>query len=149
LFAERAAAKDYRLYFLGAAHGVAEQAAAVLRAKYPALQVVGTYPGSPAPAEDEAIVARVRAARPDALFVAYGAPQQDKWIARNAARLGVPLLMGVGGTFDFIAGTVPRAPRWMRRAGIEWLYRLMLQPWRWKRQVAIWQFAWLTVRGRV
>lgn len=149
MFAERAAAKGYRVFFLGAADGVAEQAAQVLRARHPALQVVGTYAGSPAPGEDELIAARVRAARPDALFVAYGAPQQDKWIARNAARLGVPLMMGVGGTFDFIAGIVPRAPGWMRRWGIEWLFRLARQPWRWRRQIAIWQFAWLTLWGRV
>jgi N-acetylglucosaminyldiphosphoundecaprenol N-acetyl-beta-D-mannosaminyltransferase len=149
LFAERAASKGYRLFFLGAADGVAERAAQVLCAQYPALQIAGAYAGSPAPAEDDAIVARVRAAHPDALFVAYGAPQQDKWLARNAARLGVPLLMGVGGTLDFIAGAVPRAPRWMRRLGLEWLFRLVRQPWRWRRQLAVWQFAWLTVRGRV
>jgi len=149
MFAERAASKGYRLYFLGAAAGIAERAAQVLRQRYPALQVVGTFAGSPSPADEDAIVARIRAARPDALFVAYGAPQQDKWLARNAARLGVPLQMGVGGTFDFIAGIVPRAPAWMRRLGLEWLHRLLLQPWRWRRQLAIWQFAWLTVRGRV
>ena len=149
MFAERAAEKGYRIFFLGAADGVAEQAAQVLRARHPALQVVGTYAGSPLPGDDERIAARVRVAKPDALFVAYGAPQQDKWIARNAARLGVPLLMGVGGTFDFIAGIVPRAPGWMRRWGIEWLFRLVRQPWRWRRQMAIWQFAWLTLWGRV
>ena len=76
-------------------------------------------------------------------------PTPVVWIARNAARLGVPVMMGIGGTFDFIAGIVPRAPRWIQRIGMEWLYRLILQPWRWKRQLAIWQFAWLTLQGRV
>lgn len=149
MFAELAARKGYRLFFLGAADGVAEKAAQILRAKHPAINIVGCYAGSPAPSETEAIIARVRAARPDALFVAYGAPQQDKWIARNAERLGAPLLMGVGGTLDFIAGVVPRAPRWMCRLGLEWLFRLVRQPWRWRRQLAIWHFAWLTLWGRV
>jgi N-acetylglucosaminyldiphosphoundecaprenol N-acetyl-beta-D-mannosaminyltransferase len=147
LFAERAARAGIRLFFLGAAEGIAQRAAEVLCARYPGLAIAGCYAGTPAPADEEAIVARVRAAAPDALFVAYGAPRQDLWIARNAARLGVPLLMGVGGTFDFIAGTVPRAPAWMRWLGLEWLYRLARQPWRWRRQLAIWRFAWLTLRG--
>lgn len=149
LFAEVAARKGYRLFFLGAAEGTAQKAADVLRARCPGLEIAGCYAGSPAAAEEDEIAARVRAARPDALFVAYGAPQQDKWIARNAARLNVPLMMGVGGTLDFIAGAVPRAPRWMQRLELEWLYRLARQPWRWRRQIAIWQFAWLTVIGRV
>ncbi len=66
----------------------------------------------------------------DILFVAYGAPEQDKWIARNLPRLRVKMAMGVGGAFDFIAGVVPRAPQWMQRLGLEWLFRLYLQPWR-------------------
>lgn len=147
LFAERAARAGYRLFFLGAAEGIAQRAAEVLCTRYAGLAIAGCYTGTPAVADEEAIVARVRAANPDALFVAYGAPRQDLWIARNAARLGVPLLMGVGGTFDFIAGAVPRAPAWMRRLDLEWLYRLARQPWRWRRQLAIWRFAWLTLRG--
>ena len=149
LFAELAARKGYRLFFLGAGEGVAERAAQLLCARFPGLQVVGVYPGSPEPAADDALVARVLAARPDALFVAYGAPQQDKWIARNAARLRVPVMMGIGGTLDYIVGIVPRAPRWMRRLGLEWLYRLVRQPWRWRRQLAIWQFAWRSLREKV
>jgi N-acetylglucosaminyldiphosphoundecaprenol N-acetyl-beta-D-mannosaminyltransferase len=149
MFAELAARKGYRVFFLGAADSVAERAAQILRVHHPGLNIVGCYGGSPSLSEEDAIVARVRAAQPHALFVAYGAPQQDKWIARNAQRLQVPLLMGVGGTFDFIVGIVPRAPRWMRRLGLEWLYRLARQPWRWRRQLAIWQFAWLTLWGRV
>src|SRR5207253_5873229 len=133
----------------GAAPGVAERASAVLRKRWPALNIVGTYAGSPAASEEDAIVTRVRAVQPDALFVAYGAPQQDLWIARNAQRLRVPLMMGIGGTLDFITGAVPRAPHWMRWLGLEWFYRLLRQPWRWRRQLAIWQFAWLTIWGRI
>ena len=75
-------------------------------------------------------MARIHEARPDILFVAYGAPAQDKWIARNKARLGVPVCLGVGGAFDFVAGVAERAPRWMQSAGLEWLHRLARQPWR-------------------
>jgi exopolysaccharide biosynthesis WecB/TagA/CpsF family protein len=128
--AERAAQSGWRLFFLGAAPGIADKAAEVLRASYPGLQVVGTYSGSPAPEEEDAIVKRVNAASADILFVAYGAPEQDKWIARNLPRLRVTMAMGVGGAFDFIAGIVPRAPLWMQRLGLEWLFRLYLQPWR-------------------
>ena len=149
LFAELAARKGYRVFLLGAAEGVAKRAAQVLRAQFPPLDVVGTFAGSPDARYADDIIARVQAAQPHALFVAFGAPQQDKWIAQHAAHLRVPLMMGVGGTFDFIAGIVPRAPRWMRRLGLEWLYRLARQPWRWRRQLAIWQFAWLTLWGRV
>jgi N-acetylglucosaminyldiphosphoundecaprenol N-acetyl-beta-D-mannosaminyltransferase len=143
LLARQAAQRGQRLFLLGAAPGVAEQAAAVLRRANPALHIVGTYAGSPEVAEEEAIIARVVAAAPDYLFVAYGAPRQDLWIHRNLRRLGVPVCMGVGGTFDFIAGIVPRAPRWMREAGLEWLYRLLSQPWRWKRMLALPRFAYL------
>jgi len=82
--------------------------------------------------------------------VAYGAPHQDVWIARNRDRLPVAVAMGVGGTFDFIAGVVPRAPRWMRRLALEWLYRLVRQPWRWRRMLRLPRFVWavLTYRER-
>jgi exopolysaccharide biosynthesis WecB/TagA/CpsF family protein len=130
IIAARAAAEGWRLFFLGAAPGVAEQAAAILRQQHPTLQIAGTYSGSPAPEEEDSLVERVNASGADILFVAYGAPEQDKWIARNTPRLHIKMAMGVGGAFDFIAGVVPRAPLWMRRAGLEWLFRLVKQPWR-------------------
>jgi len=140
IIAEHAAQNGWRLFFLGAAPGVADKAAAVLQSRYPALQIVGIYSGSPSPHEEDSIVERVNAAQPDILFVAYGAPEQDKWIARNLPRLRVRMAMGVGGSFDFIAGIIPRAPHWMRRAGLEWLYRLYLQPWRIRRMMRLPQF---------
>ena len=73
-------------------------------------------------------MARINASGADILFVAYGAPQQDKWIARNLPRLQVSMAMGVGGSLDFIAGAAPRAPLWLRKRGLEWLYRLLRQP---------------------
>jgi N-acetylglucosaminyldiphosphoundecaprenol N-acetyl-beta-D-mannosaminyltransferase len=128
--AERGAAHGWRIFFLGAAEGVAQRAAEILRARYPGFTVAGAYAGSPRPEDEAEIVARVTVARPDILFVAYGHPKQDKWIARNRERLGVPLSLGVGGAFDFIAGVVPRAPQWVQRLHLEWLYRLWRQPWR-------------------
>ncbi len=139
--ARLAAENGWRLFLLGAAPGVAEQAAAVLQRANPGLQIAGTYAGSPAPAEEDHIIARIRAASPHFLFVAYGAPQQDLWIARNLSRLGVPVAMGVGGTFDFLAGRVRRAPTWMQRMGLEWLFRLIQEPRRWRRMLALPRFA--------
>ncbi len=143
-----AARCGWRVYFLGAAPGVAEQAAARLQERYPGLQVAGCYAGSPALAEEAALVARVREARPDLLFVAYGAPAQDLWLARNLARTGATVGMGVGGSLDFIAGITRRAPAWMRRLGLEWLHRLIRQPWRWRRQLVLPQFALLVLLRR-
>ena len=95
--------------------------------------MAGTFAGSPRPEENAALVARVKAARPDVLMVAYGAPAQDKWIARNLNELGVPVSLGMGGSFDFVAGIVSRAPVWLQRLNLEWLYRLWKQPWRIRR----------------
>ncbi len=138
--AEQAAKRGWKLFFLGAAEGIAHQAAETLRARYPALQIVGVYSGSPAPEDEDNIVQRVNTSGADILFVAYGAPQQDKWIARNLPRLQVKMAMGVGGSFDFIAGIVPRAPLWMQHAGLEWLFRLIRQPWRIKRMMRLPRF---------
>lgn len=148
LIARRAAERGWKLFLLGAAPGVAERAAARLRADNPGLVIAGTYAGSPDPAEEEEIIARVNASGADVLFVAYGAPQQDLWIARNRDRLAVAVAMGVGGTFDFIAGVVPRAPRWLRRIGFEWLYRLYRQPWRWRRMLRLPRFMWAVLTRR-
>lgn len=149
LIARMAAERGYRLFFLGAAPGVANMAAERLVQEYPGLQVVGIYAGSPDPAEEDDIVARVRAVSPHFLFVAYGAPRQDLWIHRNLQRLNVPVCMGVGGSFDFIAGITPRAPDWMRRRGLEWLHRLIHQPWRWRRMIALPVFVFQVVWARL
>jgi N-acetylglucosaminyldiphosphoundecaprenol N-acetyl-beta-D-mannosaminyltransferase len=138
--AARAAEKSWRIFFLGAAAGVAEKAAGTLTARYPGLKVAGCYAGSPRPEDEDEIAGWVRAADPDVLFVAYGHPRQDMWIARNQARIGVPVAVGVGGSFDFIAGVAQRAPRWVQNLGLEWLHRLVREPWRLRRQMAIPQF---------
>ena len=147
--AAHSARKGYRPYLLGAAPGVAELAARSLRAANPSLDVAGVYAGSPRVSEEDDIIRRVRAANPDLLLVAYGVPVEEKWIARNRLRLGVPVMMGVGGAFDFAAGVTKRAPGWMRRLGLEWLYRLVGEPWRWRRQLALPRFAMLVMRQRL
>jgi N-acetylglucosaminyldiphosphoundecaprenol N-acetyl-beta-D-mannosaminyltransferase len=131
--AELAGARGWRVYFLGAAEGVAQAAAERLRALYPGLVIAGAFAGDPSPAAAAALVAGLRAARPDVLLVAYGAPAQDKWIARHKDELGVPVSLGVGGSFDFVAGVARRAPVWVQRAGLEWLHRWWRQPWRARR----------------
>ena len=147
--AQRCASSGYRLYLLGAAPGVAEETATRLQGLAPGLQIAGTYAGSPAPAEEEAIIERVRVAQADVLCVAYGAPGQDLWIYRNLARLPVALAVGVGGAYDFISGRQRRAPRVFQRLGLEWLYRLYREPWRWRRMLALPRFALRVVlKGR-
>lgn len=148
LIAARAAQTGWSLFLLGAAPGVAERAAASLTRRYPGLRIAGTFSGSPDPSEDEALVARVNASGADILFVAYGAPRQDLWIARNAPRLNVRVAIGVGGALDFAAGKVPRAPRWMQRIGLEWLFRLLREPWRWRRMLRLPRFVWAVIRNR-
>ena len=146
--AAEAAQHGWRVFYLGAAPGVAEKTAEILTACYPALNVAGCYAGSPAPEEEDGIVARVRAARPDILLVAYGAPKQDLWLDRNLVRTGATVGIGVGGSFDFVAGVSRRAPRWIQRLGLEWFYRLVREPWRWRRQLALPHFVWLVLTGR-
>jgi N-acetylglucosaminyldiphosphoundecaprenol N-acetyl-beta-D-mannosaminyltransferase len=139
----------YRMYLLGAGAGVAEAAARVLTERYPGLVIAGCFAGSPSPEHDADLVARVCGARPDVLLVAYGAPAQDLWIARNLAAIGAPIAVGVGGTFDYLSGRVPRAPAAVRAVGLEWLYRLIRQPWRWRRQLRLPVFLALVVRQRL
>ena len=126
---------------------MAERAAEALQRKYPGLRIAGCYAGSPRRDEEPAIRARIIAAQPTVLLVAYGHPAQDLWIARNQPLLRVPVAIGVGGVFDYLAGEAPRAPAWMRRIGLEWLYRLIRQPQRWRRiLVAVPLFLWAALR---
>jgi N-acetylglucosaminyldiphosphoundecaprenol N-acetyl-beta-D-mannosaminyltransferase len=140
--ARQAAATGWRIFLLGAADGVAEQAAQTLCTRYPGLKIAGAWAGSPAPEFDDDLIARIQPTSPDIVLVAYGAPKQDKWLARNLKRTGAAIGMGIGGSLDFVAGTQKRAPRWLQRFGLEWLYRLMREPRRWRRQMALPRFVW-------
>jgi N-acetylglucosaminyldiphosphoundecaprenol N-acetyl-beta-D-mannosaminyltransferase len=146
--AQRAAATGWKIFLLGAAEGVAEQAADKLRAKHPAINIVGALAGSPSIEREIEIADRIRSAAPDILLVAYGAPKQDKWIARNLDRTGAPVAIGIGGSLDHIVGKQKRAPLWLQRLGLEWLYRLIREPWRWRRQLALPRFAWRVLRQK-
>jgi N-acetylglucosaminyldiphosphoundecaprenol N-acetyl-beta-D-mannosaminyltransferase len=146
--ASQAAALGHRLFLLGGAAGVAERAAQVLVQHYPELTVAGTHSGSPRPEDDEGQKKLIRAARPDIVLVAFGAPQQDLWIGRMKEALNVPIVMGVGGAFDYVAGVAKRSPRWMQDAGLDWLYRLVRQPWRWRRMAVLPRFAVLAAVRR-
>lgn len=137
-FCAAAANSGHTVFFLGGAPGIAEDARDWLQARDPGLRIVGTYAPPAGFDEDEAesarIVERVRQARPDVLFVACGCPRQEKWLSRYRDQLRVPVSMGVGSAFDYLAGRLRRAPAWMQRAGIEWVYRLVQEPRRlWRR----------------
>ncbi len=140
--ARHATQKDYSLYLLGGANGVAQTAAKKLTEKFPGLKIVGAEEGvtdkvdvlSKPPQEQVGlIIERIRQAKPDILLVAFGAPKQDLFIEAHKAELGVPVMMGVGGTLDFLAGKAKRAPKLLRSLGLEWLWRLIREPKRFKR----------------
>ena len=134
--AKRAADAGHSVYFLGAAPGVAQQAAERLQRIYPSLKIAGVDSPSrqAVGAGDPSIVRACKEADPDILLVAFGNPKQEKWIYSHAQELAIPVMMGVGGTFDFIAGITKRAPEWIQTLGLEWLYRLVREPRRlWKR----------------
>lgn len=132
LFA-RAEAEGWRVFLLGGKDEVSRLAKRMLRAKHPGLNVVGRdasfwSPRSTAAGEEEPTVRAVRRARPDLVIVAYGCPKQELWMHRHAAHLGSAVCVGLGGSLDFYVGAVRRAPVWMSRCGIEWMYRLAQEP---------------------
>ncbi len=125
------AAKGYRMYLLGATEKTLEMASAKMLAEHPQLQIVGTYAPPVAKLLDfdnNEILRRVHAAKPDVLIVCFGCPKQEKWIYMNQPKLGVPVSIGLGATLDFVAGNFKRAPVWMRRTGLEWVFRLSQEP---------------------
>jgi len=142
-----AAAQGWRVFLLGAAPGVAATAAQRLAAIYPGLVIVGAYAGSPTDEDWPEIAARLAAAQPDVLLVAYGHPRQDLWIDRHRGELPAHVAMGIGGALDFAAGVAQRAPRWMQRLGLEWLHRLIRQPWRWRRMLKLPRFVVAVLRA--
>lgn len=120
------------LFFLGGVEGAADAAKKVLEERHPGCRIVGTYCPPFATfstaEEQDRIRDEVKKAAPDILLVAFGAPKQEKWIAKNKDRLGVPIAIGVGGSFEMASGMLKRAPVWMQRAGLEWAYRFAQQP---------------------
>jgi len=147
--ASRAAGLGASFYLLGAREGVARRAAHRLQGRHPDLEIVGAEPGDPSPDADDAVVARIAAASPQILLVAYGMPAQERWIARNLARLpSVRVAMGVGGVLDQLAGDGVVPPRAVHAIGFEWLWRLAREPRRWRRQRVLPLFAVLVLAQR-
>ena len=132
LLCDMAANKGYKMFFLGAAEGVAKKAAENLAMKYKGLQVVGTY--SPPfgfennKNEMDKIKNMIKASKPDILIVGLGCPKQEKFMYHHCKELGVPISLGLGASFDFEAGNIKRAPRWMANHGLEWLFRITQDP---------------------
>lgn len=125
---QEAAAVSLPLYFLGSQPDVLEQASANARENYPGINIAGCHHGYFQKEEEEAILEEICRVQPALLLVALGVPKQEKWIARHRHKLPPCVAIGVGGSFDVLAGKVRRAPLWMQRAGLEWFYRLLKEP---------------------
>ncbi len=142
----RAQERGWRVFLLGGEDGVAEGVAEKLKGIYPRLNIVGTYAGNP---EEEGLCEKVAEASPDILFVAFGSPKQEIFVYQNLEKLKAKVVIGVGGSFDFIVERAKRAPVWMQKLGLEWLYRFICQP---KRAIRIFnafpKFVWKVFWGR-
>lgn len=129
------------IFLLGGAQHVAEQAGATLQSRYPGLQVAGTQHGYFSEADERVVIERIRLSGARLVLVALGFPRQELWVRRHADALGPVVCIGVGGSLDVLSGKVQRAPETMRKLGLEWLYRLVREPQRLRRQLALPQFA--------
>lgn len=133
--------RQYRIFIYGGTEAVNRQGVGVLRQRYPGIQIVGAQHGYLPADRMDTLISRINDAQPDILFVGLGSPRQEMWIQRYLPELRVKVIQGVGGTLDTIAGTVKRAPLWTQSLGLEWLYRLVMQPSRARRQVNLVRFA--------
>lgn len=149
--AEIAHSTNKSIFLLGGWDNTPGIVAAKLKERYPDLEIVGTYAGSPGLEEEEKIIQIIRDKKPDVLLVAFGPVRQEKWIAKNLSRLPfLKLAIGLGGTFDYLAGKRTLAPRFLRERGLEWLFRLFTQPWRIGRiGKGIPIFVWLVIREKL
>ena len=135
------AQKGYKAYFFGGSPGIAEAAKAKSEEMYPGVQVVGCHNGYFTDADVPAIIKEINNSGAEMLFVALGAPKQEKWILAHRHELRPRILMGIGGSFDVLAGKMERAPKWMQDASLEWAFRLYKQPSRFMRMMALPKFA--------
>jgi N-acetylglucosaminyldiphosphoundecaprenol N-acetyl-beta-D-mannosaminyltransferase len=144
------AATDHTFYFFGGAPGVANTAARKMMKKYPGLKVVGVHNGYFDEKEEKRIIQDIKEKSPSILLVGLGAPKQEKWIYDNLRLIGAKAAIGVGGSFDVMAGNVKRAPKIFQKLGLEWFHRLITQPTRWRRMMRLPKFALtiLKTKGR-
>jgi N-acetylglucosaminyldiphosphoundecaprenol N-acetyl-beta-D-mannosaminyltransferase len=145
---ERLAQEGLSVYFLGGKGDTAARAAAALAARHPALRIAGARDGYFSESEDAAVSAAIAASGARVLLAGLGSPRQELWLANHLAATGCGAGIGVGGSFDVLAGNVARAPLAWRRLNLEWLYRLVTQPSRWRRQLALPKFVVLALRER-
>lgn len=141
------ASKNLRLFLLGGAPTVAERAALTLQTEIIGLRVAGISSGTPA--ETNKILEAIKKSRADILLVCFGAPKQEKWLAENLVKTGCKIGVGLGGTFDFLAGTRQRAPKFIQKIGLEWLFRLIWEPTRFRRQLAIPELIWRVLMTKI
>lgn len=140
--------KGYRIFLLGGKPGVAEKAGKEMKKSFPDLKIVGTHHGYLRdPGAEQEAIAQIMEGNPQILFVAMGAPTQEKWAWKHMKELGVPVSIGIGGSLDVWAGNVKRAPQWMQNAGLEWFYRLAKQPSRFVRMLALPRFVMMVTFG--
>lgn len=138
----------WRVYLLGATTEVIEAAANRLQSRFPAIRIVGYRDGYFEPEEDQAVIEAIRDTQPDILLVGRSASTQEPWIAKYKHELQIPVVMGVGGTFDVLSGRLKRAPRLFQRLRLEWLFRLLQEPSRFKRMLVLPKFALKVMRDR-
>ena len=132
-----AAENGLGIFLLGGREGVAEKASKVLKNRYPNLKIVGTFAGDGERSGDREVLKKIGQDHIDILAVAYGPGKQERWIKRNLEKINVKLAISVGGSLDFISGEKRRSPKWVQNIGLEWLFRLVNEPSRWKRQLAL------------
>jgi len=138
----------WKVYLLGTSQEIIESAANTLQLQYPQVRVVGYRNGYFTAEHDAEVIAEIAQLQPHLLFVARGAETQEPWIVKYRKQLGVPLIMGVGGSFDVISGQLKRAPKWMQRSKLEWLFRLVQEPKRLPRMMVIPKFMIKVMRNR-
>lgn len=143
------AARGLSLYFLGAEPGVVDEAAANMRAQYPGVRIVGTHHGYFRKEGPAAVLADIKATQPDIVLVGMGSPYQEHFIDEELRAIGVPVAIGVGGSFDVLSGRVERAPEIFIRLRLEWLYRIASDRKRWKRALALPRFVLKVLRQKV
>lgn len=143
-----AEARQWRVFLLGASPEVLAAAVDKIRGQYPNLLLAGTRDGYFGPEQDQAVIEEIRQARPDLLFVGRSADNQEPWIAQHKQALGIPVMMGVGGSFDVVSGKLKRAPKLFRQLRLEWFYRLLQEPFRFRRMLVLPKFALKVIREK-